>query len=221
MFPVVDVDGNLIESKKKIWGLAVVNYLELVAVAGIVASVIDGLLDMSSGFGFPLLQVFELVAYFIIIRVEQQTSAWYVFAMLVVGVGIILRLVLNIGFVGFPTLFDSQDSFKARLEHNNAFKFFIPSGTTRITDDVALDIRQRMFVLVVRSIIIVIVATLLFRFIERARELAKVKYREISDSVESTPTKTTGASGRDLDSNKSSNFGNKARNNKGFNDSSY
>ncbi|KAI1731348.1 cytoplasmic dynein 2 heavy chain 1 [Ditylenchus destructor] len=84
MFPVVDIDGKLIESKKFLWGLPVMNYLELVAVVGIITSVLDGLLDMSTGLGFPLLQIFETTAYFIVIRTEDQTSSWYVLSMLFV-----------------------------------------------------------------------------------------------------------------------------------------
>ncbi|KAI1718188.1 hypothetical protein DdX_06605 [Ditylenchus destructor] len=178
MFPVVDIDGKLIESKKFLWGLPVMNYLELVAVVGIITSVLDGLLDMSTGLGFPLLQIFETTAYFIVIRTEDQTSSWYVLSMLFVGVGIILRIVLHIAVFGLPALLESQDKLKSRLHGESAFRFFIPSGTTVVTDDVVLDVRRNLIFLVVRSIVVVVVACCLFTFIERARELTKYRKRD-------------------------------------------
>uniref|UniRef100_A0A915DFR8 Uncharacterized protein n=1 Tax=Ditylenchus dipsaci TaxID=166011 RepID=A0A915DFR8_9BILA len=165
MFPIVDLNGKLIEGKQEIWGLAVMVKLLRACSSCWYCNIHNG---WPSGHIYytelPFLQCFEVVAYFIIIRVEEQISTWYVFSMLIVGVGIILRTVLNI----------------AEVESNPAYKFFIPSGTREgeVTDITVMTIRQNIFFLVIRSVIVVVISSLLFRFIERARELDKYNRKQ-------------------------------------------
>ncbi|KAI1732497.1 hypothetical protein Ddc_01366 [Ditylenchus destructor] len=176
MFPVIDIDGKFIESKRFIFGLPVMNYLELVAVIGIVTSVLDALLDMSTGLGFPLLQVLELVAFFIVIRSAEQTSSWYVLSMLFVGMGILLRITLNVGFFGLPALLYSQQNLRERIMNDLTFANFRPSD--ELTDSALSQIRTSLILLMIRSIAVIGIFCVLFLFIERARELAKHKRME-------------------------------------------
>uniref|UniRef100_A0A915EJQ6 Uncharacterized protein n=1 Tax=Ditylenchus dipsaci TaxID=166011 RepID=A0A915EJQ6_9BILA len=60
---------------------------------------------------------------------------WYVLSMLVIGIGIVLRVLLNVLYFGLPTLLESHDSFRLRLETNQMFSFFIPSGVSELTED--------------------------------------------------------------------------------------
>uniref|UniRef100_A0A915CUX6 Uncharacterized protein n=1 Tax=Ditylenchus dipsaci TaxID=166011 RepID=A0A915CUX6_9BILA len=71
-----------------------------------------------------------MVSYFLIIRLDRKTCTWYVLSMLTIGVGVMLRLLLNILYFGLPTIFESQNDFKERLETNEIFMFFVPAGVT-------------------------------------------------------------------------------------------